>query len=274
MQPTTLLILGAGLSVRLGLPTTRDINNIISVLLDYNNEKSPTSIDERLAATTFKWPKFKLDDEAKRDIKTTLSLLFDGNGARNIADAYASKDTALHEYISQFAKQVTGVNEAALKHHLLDLTQTYDLISLKSILYALKNNPAPEVDIVNILTAIHSSLADNISIPTKEIFPEENADTRTVYYCDQQRLLGALNAYKLLVYKIFKHLLRQMDDRDIQVYEDFFRDIATDYSGIDTLEIAGSTERNNYLSTFGYLTYNWDPVLPFLTANRTYLLKL
>ena len=48
-------------------------------------------------------------------------------------------------------------------------------------------------------------------------------------------------------------------------YEDFFYRVAKDYSGLQTLDdVEKSYLRKNYLSPFAYLTYNWDPVLPFL----------
>lgn len=261
MESSTLVITGAGMSAHLGLPTTQKINDIIAILLDYDHEKDPRKISERLKDVAIAWPYF--DDQAKNDFEVTLSLLFDGDGARQIEDAYNSEEEAADKYIKEFKKYLPKANTSVLNHHLAYLTQTYDLVSLKSIIYSLKRFSVDKIDIVDVLTAIQSSITNNISIPTSEIFPDESKDTRATYYCDRKRLIGALNAYKLLVYKIFKHSLRNMKNSELGSYERFCYEIAKNNSSLERLSINNALYRENYLSDIGYLTYNWDPVLPF-----------
>ncbi len=263
MKPTTLIIVGAGMSARLGLPTTQKINDIIKILLDYEHEEKPRLINLRLKEIENNWPKL-LDQVAQDDLTTTLQILFDGDGARNNGLAYKSQQKGIKEYVKKFC--VADTKTATLQLHLSILTQTYDLIALKSIIYSLKHVAKYKIDIVDILTAIQSSIADGISIPTHEIFPDEKEQTKTIWYCDRKRLEGALNAYKLLVYKIFKHLLRHIDVSDIGSYEEFYSRIAADHAGLKKLDsVRNASKKENYLSDIGYLTYNWDPILPFLS---------
>src|SRR5208337_4129686 len=160
MKSSTLIIAGAGMSAHLGLPTTQKINNIIKILLDFDHENDPRPISERLNDIAIEWP--DIDNYAQNDFEVTLSVLFDGNGARTINAAYDSMEKAKNKYIKEFNKYLPKANEAVLSHHLSYLTQTYDLISLKSIIHSLKRFSVNKIDIVDILTAIQSSIVDDI----------------------------------------------------------------------------------------------------------------
>ena len=259
---TTLIITGAGMSKNLGLPTSKEIDDVIKILLDFEYPEAPLPIHERIKAAS---EIISFDEIAESDFIFTLSMLFDGDGAKNNQGADDKREKALADYIEMYKSMVPNTNQSALKHHLIYLTQTYDLLSLKSIIYSLKHSSV-NIDIVDILTAIQKSISDGISIPTREIFPEEKTETRSIYYCDRKRLVGALNAYKLLFYKLFKHILRNVDSQSMEIYENFFYEIAKDYSGLNKLNnVKESWKKENYLSDVGYLTYNWDPILPFLS---------
>lgn len=99
----TLLIVGAGFSVNLGMPTTYDIEKIIKVLLDldiYESHRSykPTTIDERLERLNNSLTKTKLDDIAKNDFKNTLNILFYGNGAETADEADGNYQKTVKSY--------------------------------------------------------------------------------------------------------------------------------------------------------------------------------
>jgi len=267
---TTLIIAGAGMSVKLGLLTTNQIDEIVQILLDSGNEENPTSIDSRLEFVREKRNSF--DHDACDDIKRTLTILLDGDGARTIAGAYDAKDVAVEKYIQEYSTVFPGRKEAALRQYLSYLFQTYDLTALKSLIFSLSQVTPKDFNIVDVLTTVQHSIDQNISIPTKEIFPDD--DRAQIYYCDRKRLVGAMNAYKLLFYKIFKHLLRQVKTEDLKAHEDFCFDVARDCSGLETLDdLETVTNRENYLSNIGFLTYNWDPIFPFLLMKSLWRLN-
>lgn len=248
----------------LGLPTTQDIYEILSILLDEQGYKSnPSTIRQRLDHINSKIP---LDKAARKDFEMTLSLLLDGDGARTEQAAEECRQRSLNEYCLLYHKYFPDGKVYSFKHYLNHIYQKYLLIDLKAIMYSLKeSSPDGKIDLVKILTTINNAIESNIAIPTKEIFPDETKETLQLYYCERADLDGALNIYRLLVYKLFKHLLRNMNTSLLSRYEDFFYRLAKDFSELQTLNDVGkSFLRDNYLSPFAYLTYNWDPVLPFL----------
>ncbi|MFZ3137288.1 MAG: hypothetical protein WA126_07860 [Thermodesulfovibrionales bacterium] len=261
----TLIIVGAGMSKSLGLPTTPEIHEILSILLDEQccKSKSPSSIRQRLDHINSKMP---LDEPARKDFEMTLSLLLDGDGARTEQAAEECRQRSLNEYCLLYDKYFLDGKVGSFRHYLNRVYQKYLLIDLKAIMCSLKeSSPDGKIDLVKILTTINNAIESNIAIPTKEIFPDETKETLQLYYCERADLDGALNIYRLLVYKLFKHLLRTMNTSLLSRYEDFFYRLAKDFSELQTLNDVGkSFLRDNYLSPFAYLTYNWDPVLPFL----------
>jgi len=261
----TLIIVGAGMSKSLGLPTTSDIYNTLKILLDEEHYKSPSRLRHRLARIK-KTNVMLLDECAEKDFEMTLSMLFDGDGARNRTDADKCREQSLSEYCSLYQKYFPRANIDALRLHLRYTFKQYSLIDLKAIMYSLKeSSPVDKISLIKILTTINKAIESNIAIPTNEIFPDERKETRQLYYCDRNKLDDALNAYKLLVYKLFKHSLRNMNTSLLSKYEDFFYRLAKDFSGLQTLDnVEKSFLRENYISPFAYLTYNWDPVLPFI----------
>jgi len=220
----TLIIVGAGMSKSLGLPTTSDIYNTLKILLDEENYKSPSSLRQRLARIKEANVMF-LDECAEKDFVMALSMLFDGNGARTTRDANECCEQSLSEYCSLYQKYFPSANIDALRHHLRYTFKQYSLTDLKAIMYSLKeSSPVEKISLIKILTTINKAIESNIAIPTNEIFPDEKKETRQLYYCDRNKLDGALNTYKLLVYKLFKHLLRNMNTSLLSKYEDFFID--------------------------------------------------
>ena len=85
----------------------------------------------------------------------------------------------------------------------------YDLMAFKSIANEKKQlNPNNKFNLVDVLTTINKAIDDHIVVPTKEVFPHEKQNTLWVFYNDRCRLEGALNFYRLMIFKIFKHCFR------------------------------------------------------------------
>jgi hypothetical protein len=117
-----------------------------------------------------------------------------------------------------------------------------------------------------------SAINNNISIPTAEVFPSEKHSTKAVYYNNRHRLEGALNVYKLIIYKIFKNILRdQLSTGNLRNYKQFFNELYSEHTSIDTLRLSNEPfSRKNYLSDLGIVSYNWDPILPFLSMKANH----
>ena len=299
VKKKTLLIVGAGFSVNLGMPTTYNIEEIIKFLLDldlYESHRSykPTTIDERLERLNNSLTKTKLDDIAKNDFKNTLNILFDGNGAKTADEANVNYNKAFNSYKKQYSNIIGENNEnfqdGALDLHLrFDCMNWFDLMAFKSVaIEKIKLNPKNEFKIVDVLTAISKALNEHITVPTKEIFPKEINNTLGIFYNDRFRLESALNFYKLMVFKIFKHFLRINSKRNLEnssvigadgVYGDkryfkFFEELQKDFTGIESLDnVTQIDKRENYLSKLGFVAFNWDPILPFYAMKTNYKLN-
>ncbi len=274
-QENVLIITGVGMSKPLGLPSTNDILEVFRQLIDVEHIDEPRRIKERISAINENV--FKFDDIATEDFITTLAILHDGDGANNEKDASDTETQFRENYFCLFEKYFPKVNRPVLKRHFNDYPLIYDWLSLKSIATDLYNNKKSETDdpdngdgfnLLDILTTIQNSIFDNITIATKELFHEETIDTKGIYYCDRRRLSGALNVYRLLTYKLFKHALRINSENNrpgIDTYSNFFYEIAKNHSGLKKLNRTETGHvRDNFLSNIAYATYNWDPVLPFL----------
>lgn len=278
----TLILFGSGFSVNLGLPTTAEINDAISILLDLDNEEyaeKPSSINERLKRIASKVlvNKIPLDQFAKEDFYNTLSLLFDGDGAKKEGEALEKRDKAWDNYVAQYRKYFPDANIDKVQRNVMFNVSAYDFIGFKSIGLSMKESvPKKSVEIVNLLSTIQNAISNNISIPTTEIFPAEKTITKSVYYCDRERLDGALKLYKLLVFKLFKHLIRiNSRDKLLSQYEDFLYRLIKDHADIDLLKLDKRAENdprssNNYLSPIAFLPYNWDPIVPFFTMKQNW----
>jgi len=259
---TTLLIVGAGMSRPLGLPTTKDIYDALWQLLGADEPRSPIPISERIKLIHNKG--INLDEFAENDFIHTMAILDDGNGARTWGAAEECKRAHIESYGRLFKQYFADAKIDRLNFNLKFIFQRYSLNDLKALVYSLNENSPKKPDIVDILTTALSAISSNVAIPTHEVYPDEKDETRDIFYCDRNNIEIALNMYKLLFYKLFKHTLRTMQTAPISLYEKFFDKVARDYSGLELLDKSTALNRKNYLSDIAYLTYNWDPVLPFL----------
>ena len=266
LKEKTLFIFGAGFSANLELPTTSELDKIISILCE-----SGSSIEERI--NKIKKEKFKIDKIFEEDLKNTLTILFDDNN-KTEKEAREEREKAIDSYIKIFKSSYPEVHEHYLRNRLeYDILSEIDWIAFKSI-YSLFANEK-NYNLVDILTIIQKAINDNISIPTKDIFKIENAQT---YYKTPVRLIGALNAYKYLIYKLFKNFLRINREKirsQKETYYNFFEDLIEEYviENVYFLEKNKIIKKNFYLSNLGFLTFNWDPILPFLVMKTNQILN-
>ncbi len=259
----TLIIIGAGFSHGIGLPLTKEIDEFFKHLCGSGK------IRERIKNSSVS--KY-LDEESVKDFETTLSILLDGNGANTIHKAYLEREKRLNEYINRFTKEIGG-NESinsTLRHYLMTMERTYDWLALKSICAALGFTTGnKKYTIVEVLTTIQKAHSDGVSIPTRELFDKEERIGYEFHYNNRYRLHGALNAYKLLVLKLIKHIYRTYSgDNTICKYRKFFKDLHE--KAISFFPAGKPFLKDNFVSPIAFVTYNWDILSVFLAmkANR------
>ncbi len=255
----TLFIIGAGFSVPLGLPTTEVLNNIISVLC----QKGRT-IDERLKEIQTSGIEF--DDVFKKDIKNTLLFLLDDDNKRE-SEARKQRKQAIDTFIEEYKKVYPKLNVYKIKHRLeYDILTEIDWLALKS-LYNTFSKEGVDFHLIDLLTIVQKAINDGVPIPTTDIF--EYAKTKKLYYNDIGRLQKALNAYKYILFKIFKHILRINKEKLKQqkhIYYSFFYELINKTTNEDVywLNKEEIDKEEFYLSNLAFLSFNWDPIITFL----------
>lgn len=260
------------MSKGLGLVTTADLDKAVSILIDKDTE-NPTSLESRLFGVNQEVFGNCLDGIAINDIVTLLRILLDGDATRTQPKANEDRINAIKGYCTEYKDHLPEAKIEALENHLEHISKKYDWLALKAIYHSSsindpedKNNNSNNGNLVDILTTIQKAAMDGISIPTKEIFPDEDDYTRYIYYCDRTRLEGAFRVYKLLIFKFFKHCLRLSLKKDeVERTKIFFFDVIKRFSDNNSLLSNDKPwKRENYLMPLGFLTYNWDPILPFM----------
>jgi len=274
----TLFIFGSGFSASLGLLTTKEIDEAVKTLLDVDIEDKdyPTPIKDRIGRLKKNNKKFKelfeKDKYAQADIENTLSILFDGNGAKTYPEVNSDFKKAKENYINLYGKYFKGA-EKKLSFRLDYINNTIgcELLSLKALYRDIKktrNSENNQVSLDEILTLVHKAIESNVTIPSTEVFPEEKSETPDIFMVGEHGLEKVLLAYKYIVFKLFKHLMRFYGSRresNAKEYLNFLDKLHKDFAGIDTLSIENAAKKESYLSNIGYITFNWDPVLPLFS---------
>jgi len=261
---STLIFLGAGATADLGFPTTYHQEKFFKALIEDSFLKGKNlSIEERLKRSGIE------DKEIIEDFKQTLLLLMDGDGKQSEIDAIKSKEKAEKKFFTDIEKIFKIPNiKYKLKHYLnIYFYPYYDWLAFKSI-YVELLNCSDNVKLHHVLSVIIKALADNVSLPTKELFCKEKKYTLPTYLNYKQRLEGAIRAYKLLIFKLFKHSFRKLGKKNIKLYEKFFKESLKEICDFEIIPKESKILKENFISHLSYATLNWDPITPF------YLFKL
>lgn len=240
------IIFGAGFSKHLGIPTTVEIDSIVTTLL----QKEKT-IEQRLRELQKDYPNI-FDDVAVEDFRRTLIILLDDD-CKTEGEARNQREKEIERYTDLYAAHYPQGKKVF--HHRLkeEILVEIDWLALKSIYqaYGFKN-------IIDLLTILTKAMTEGVSIPTVDIFRKGNLEK--IYYNNPSRINSALIAYKYMVFKIFKHsfrINRQKIKDNKSIYYEFFEDIFQyAYSNL---------EHNSDLSKLGLVSFNWDMVLLFLS---------
>ncbi len=261
--PNTLIFFGAGATADLGLPPTENQDKFFRSLTGEG------SIRDRLKDNT-------LSKDALDDFEMTLKLLYDGNGKRTDTEAFEIKEKTLKNFCNR-AGEILGKSKlsARLKQYLHTYVfPYYDWLAFKSIYNDLIKT-GEEVKLHHVLSVITKALLEDIAIPTKELFTDEKKQTLSVYINYRQRLEGSLRVYKLLIFKLFKHKIRKMNRKTLNLYEKFLKEIFNysvdfDFMGKDRNLVIS---REGFVSPISYATLNWDPVIPFYLIKQAKLMN-
>jgi len=200
------------------------------------------------------------------DIEQTLNLLYDGNGATNQKEASRIREETFKNYIKSLAKEPAL---KALYEHFFGtyVFPYYDWLALKSLIQdILEIGEEDNISLQDILTIISKALFSNISIPTKELFPKEEKFTfpNKIYLNYPQRLQGAIRVYNLLIFKLFKYALEELNETKLSKYRKFVNAIAEEC----ILDISQNKHNREILTSTNLATLNWEPVIPFLFIRK------
>ena len=253
MNKKTLIFFGAGSTASLGLPTTAIQDSIFKDLV-----MSDKPIKERLKGKG-------LSDSLIEDLEETLTLLLDGNGSLSNQEAEIKRKEAEKKFRKRI-KDIIGLSESNISRYLeVSFYSQYDWLAFKSIARAIYNNAEEKkITIQDVLTVITNSFLNRISLPTREIFEEDiNRNKIKVYVNYPERLSGALKVYKLILYKIFKHKVKEIRKhrKKIKRYEEFCKSLVEEFISFpENLE----NITLNSVSSLSLATLNWDPIFPIL----------
>ncbi len=258
----TLVFFGAGATKRLNMPISIDIEKFFKELSQNSSIKERL---EKFLSDTRLFSK-EVEEQFIADIEQTLSLLYDGNGATNQKEAKYIKEKTFKGYIKTLAQKS---ELKALYEHFFGtyVFPYYDWLALKSLIQdILEIGERDNISLQDILTIISKALFSNISIPTKELFPKEEKFTfpNRIYLNYPQRLQGAVRVYNLLVFKLFKYALEELNEEKLSKYRKFVNAVVEEC----TSDISKGKSDEEILVNTNLATLNWEPVIPFLFIRR------
>lgn len=258
--PNTLIFFGAGATAGIGLPVTEEQERFLRSLINDG------SIRDRLQKYGF------LTKDAIDDFERTLRLLYDGDKEKTETGAFELREKTLKSFCDS-ASKILG--KSKLNFRLKQYLNTYvfpyyDWLAFKSIYNDLVET-SDAVKLHHVLSVITKALLENTALPTKEIFREEKSQTLPIYINYGQRLEGALRAYKLLIFKLFKHKIKKI--KPLNLYNKFFEEVFNYSVNFSFLKEGKDSviSRDKFISSVSYATLNWDPVIPFYLIKQAKL---
>ncbi len=253
-----LFFFGAGATASLGSPVTYVQERFFRELVNIDK-----SVEERLKAFKKAFPNLFADSQSWKDfvddIRRTLWLLYDGDGSQKEAVAASKRAEAEQELIKilKYQKEKYKLNQFLRIY----VYPWYDWLAFVSVARTLFSQ-GDKVTLQDVLSVIVKASVDGISLPTRELFQKEKKRKLPIYVNYPSRLEGALRAYKLLLFKLFKHTLRNSVKHNKKLwekYESFTSEIIK--VSIKNFEVKEADIRSALLS-LSCATLNWDPVFP------------
>lgn len=266
----TLFIIGAGFSVNLGAITTQDIAKAINIVVNLNKK-----LIDRLEEINRQILKGKLQFHLQKDLERTLLILLDGDGAGSLEEALKKRERVIDFLVKKYKQIFPDGDPEYFRYYLQDSYRKFDYLAFRSFYLQWKNSlPDDEkenVPIVRFLTLLDKAYEENISIPTKELFSRKNdRNKKVIYYNRPHRSKKALDFYKYFTYKLFKIVLAHTPNiQKTKIYYNFFRDLILEtIKNPENLNVI--IKRDLFVLPIEFLTFNWDPFLPFILikANR------
>lgn len=258
----TVIIIGSGFSLPFGMPTTYTLNKFMDIVCgNIPLEKRVLHIMELFNGG---------DEIFKNDMYNTLKILGDSDYENINVDDTTIQNT-VKEYANIFRNYIDDVDYDTLCQYTVNLNKHIDWLALKAVYNIFRHNGKTKNyndntgNLVKTLTILQKAINDSIAIPIK------NNDT--IEYIYPERLYKALNAYKLLIFKIFKNVLRiaSKDEKCTQVYDqylDFFLHLVKRLIKADVYETEKNgdeiTQHNFIVLPVGFLSFNWDPIITHL----------
>ncbi|WP_457677773.1 hypothetical protein [Thermovibrio sp.] len=257
----TLVFFGAGATASLNAPITWIQEQFFKSLI--GNEP----IEKRIKKF-FKEVKPKLNARRKEefieDFKLTLQLLYDGDGKNSEEEASKIRENALNRIVNSISREFSLSKEerASLEHfYYIYVFPYYDWLAFKSIAKEILRFKSASIQ--DVLTVLTKAALEGISIPTPELFTKSKRQI-DIYVNYRSRLEGALRVYKLLIFKLFKHLLRENEENNLLTkYKSFVKNSIKLARGLKS-ERTDNDIGEKFKLPISLATLNWDPIFPFL----------
>jgi hypothetical protein len=278
--PETVLIIGAGASVELGLPTTADIARKISILAgvnEYGKREIGIPIEKRIDMA---FDGSTIHPVVREGFKDMLLLLHDGDDASNPRTATIKYREHANRMLVKYG-ETEGIDDDLLKvYHngIDDLADYYDWIGVRALAPYLSKewnaeaNKPSYINYLDLLTAVDQLLISRMAVPTEELYRNKEENEHTIYMLGQERLLNVKKCLMHLSSSIQRVSIQSEPGRMNQKRIEPYWKIAQALAEMMVEEAWSYSEyipnmRQFYLYSYSVVSFNWDPVMLWLLFN-------
>lgn len=261
-KESTLFIIGSGFSVNLGLLTTERIGEAIDIMCD----DSP--LEERLTRLQEKLSRGRISNLDISHLKDVFHILLDTDKkSRSIRDVEDLQERAIRKIVRAYIDSFPDGDGKAFFHYLKMMPERIDWIAFKNLYSLYKNqkklhNERPSL--VEFLTLLSKAQAYGIALPMQDNFIHRK-NKSLITYMRSYNVSGAFNFYRYFFFKIFKLLLQKpVETKVAKKYYFFFKNILSEYRNIPDNSLKELTNEKWFTLPVKFLTFNWDPFLPFI----------
>lgn len=262
-KESTLFIIGSGFSVNLGLLTTERIGEAIDIMCD----DSP--LEERLKRLQEKLSRERISNFDISHLRDVFHILLDADRqSRSIREVEDLQEKAIRKIVRAYINSFPDGDGKAFFHYLKMMPKRIDWIAFKN-LYSLYRNQKKlhkeKPSLVEFLTLLSKAQTYGIALPMQDGFISKGYSKNLATYMRSYNVYGAFNFYRYFFFKIFKLLMQKpVDTRTAKKYYFFLKDILSEYRNIPNNSLKDLTNRNWFTLPVKFLTFNWDPFLPFI----------
>jgi len=237
------LLIGAGFSKPLGMPLTKDMEEVIKILLSGKKiDKCVYEIAEYLG--------LKEDNTFRNDIRRLLIFSkYDDEDYKSVEKRFKEER---ERYLKKISEYLGKDYERVMAQVVDDFSHDYDYIAFKSVYKSFYKRLNYNFELYDFLTLLTFLYSNGITVYTSEIY-KNPFQTKEIYDERPYRILKALFFFRLFFLKIFKHLVRYQlkhNKQYFKIYLNFFETLLKEFRKRGWKLIIG--------------TFNWDLIVNFL----------